>query len=447
MSKRLQIHIALASLLCISLLLTLLGCRNSGISSDTSDKTAINETDYAGTLQFDTSSDTLKQSVTVKTYVDGDTVHFNVPDSVAASGLLKARFLAVNTPESTGKVEEWGKKASEFTKGKLSEASSIYIESDNTDWNLDSTGGRYLVWVWYRSEESGLYRNLNIELLQNGLAIASSSANNRYGNTCTAAIDQAKALKLNIYSGKKDPDFYYGEATELTLRELRLNVGRYQNQKVAFEGVITINSSNTVYVEDYDPESDMYFGMSVYYGYGLSGTGLDILSIGNRARIVGTVQYYEAGGTWQISGLTYRQMKPDDPGNIQKISEGHSASYKPITPDQLCGEKVTIMNGETEFTELYAALAMSTSVSMSGLTVKSVYTTDNPESSQYGALSLTCEAEGKTITVRTAVLYNNGNLVKAREFEGKTIDVKGIIDFYDGNYQIKVLNYADITVN
>ena len=140
-------------------------------------------------------------------------------------------------------------------------------------------------------------------------------------------------------------------------------------------------------------------------------------------------------------------MKPDDPGNIQKISEGHSASYKPITPDQLCGEKVTIMNGETEFTELYAALAMSTSVSMSGLTVKSVYTTDNPESSQYGALSLTCEAEGKTFTVRTAVLYNNGNLVKAQEFEGKTIDVKGIIDFYDGNYQIKVLNYADITVN
>lgn len=58
--------------------------------------------------------------------------------------------------------------------------------------------------------------------------------------------------------------------------------------------------------------------MSVYYGYGMSGAGLDILSVGNLSRIVGTVQYYEAGDRYQVSGLSYRQMKPDAPDNIKK---------------------------------------------------------------------------------------------------------------------------------
>jgi endonuclease YncB( thermonuclease family) len=137
--------------------------------------------DYVSQLKLNMSSETLKQKVTVKTFVDGDTTHFYVPESVMETGVLKARYLAVNTPESTGKIEEYGKKASEFTKEKLSSATSIIIESDDGNWNADSTGGRYLVWVWYRTSETEDYRNLNLEILQNGLAIASSSANNRYG--------------------------------------------------------------------------------------------------------------------------------------------------------------------------------------------------------------------------------------------------------------------------
>ena len=183
--------------------------------------------DYAAAVRLDMSSATAKQQVTVKTFIDGDTTHFYVPSSVIPGGVLKARYLAVNTPESTGKIEEWGKKASSFTKDKLSSASSIIVESDSEKWEADSTGSRYLAWVWYRTSESEEYRNLNIELLQNGLAIASSAANNRYGKTCVAAIAQAKEQKLNLYSGEKDPDFYYGEAIELDLRELRSNIASY----------------------------------------------------------------------------------------------------------------------------------------------------------------------------------------------------------------------------
>ena len=64
--------------------------------------------DYVEQVKFDESSETLKQEVTVKMFIDGDTTHFDVPTSFDPTGVVKARFLAVNTPESTGKIEEWG---------------------------------------------------------------------------------------------------------------------------------------------------------------------------------------------------------------------------------------------------------------------------------------------------------------------------------------------------
>ena len=404
--------------------------------------------DYVSQLKLDMSSDTLKQKVTVKTFVDGDTTHFYVPESVMETGVLKARYLAVNTPESTGKIEEYGKKASAFTKEKLSSATSIIIESDDGNWNADSTGGRYLVWVWYRTSETEDYRNLNLEILQNGLAIASSSANNRYGETMVAAIAQAKAQKLNVHSGQKDPDFYYGEAIELTLKELRTNIADYNGMRVAFNGVITMNNSNSVYIEDYDAETGMYYGMTIYYGYNLSGEGLDVLSVGNLARIVGSVQYYEAGGTYQVSDLTYRLMKPDDPNNIQKISDGHSAAFVLTDADTFVNGKVSIEGEDGVSTFDYANLALSTTLEMKNLKVVDVYTTLNEDSSSYGAMTLTCEVDGMTVSVRTVVLFDENNeRITEEAYAGKTIDVKGIVDYFDGAYQIKVFNAKDIIIH
>lgn len=404
-------------------------------------------TDYASSIALDTASSTKKTEVTVKAYVDGDTTHFNVPDSVIDGGVLKARYLAVNTPESTGKIEEWGKTASSFTKEKLKNAVSIMVESDDGNWNVDSTGGRYLVWVWYKTEEGGAYRNLNIELLQNGLAIASNSANNRYGDTCMAAIEQAKTSKLHIYSGQKDPNFPYGSASELTLKELRCNVTEYDGTKVAFEGVITKNNNNSVYVEEYDAETDMYYGMTVYYGYSLNGTGLQILSVGNRVRIVGTVQYYETGDSYQVSGLEYSPMRPDDPNNIQKISEGHAPSYRTLDPETFANGNLIVTVGDENKEFKFAELALYTSVEMKGLKVKSVYTTNNEESSSNGAMTLTCAVNGVEISIRTIVLRDSeGKLITADMLEDKIIDVKGLVDRFDGTYQIKVFSINDVTI-
>ena len=395
--------------------------------------------DYAASLKLDMSSATAKEEATVKTYVDGDTVHFHVNTDVVADGILKARFLAVNTPESTGMVEEFGKTAANFTKEKLSAATSIILESESENWEKDTTGDRILVWVWYKTETDADYRNLNVELLQNALARPNSSANNQYGSTCMAAIEQSKREKLNLYSGEPDPNFFYGDAVELTLKELRTNIENYNGMKVAFSGIISTNSGTQgVYVEDYDEETDLYYGMYVYYGHGLSGSGLDILSVGNEAQIVGTVQYYEAGGTWQVSGVTHRMMKPDDPDNLRKLSTGHSAAYVLTDAD-------TFVNGVAG--ELpYAAAVLGTSVQMQGLRVEEVYTTQSGGSSD-GAMTLSCDMNGIPVSVRTALLKDeNGNLITEEAYLGKIIDVKGIVDLFDGTYQIKVFTANNITI-
>ena len=408
--------------------------------------------DYASKLSFVRSSSTLKQEVTVKTFVDGDTTHFNVPTSVCENGVLKARYLAINTPESTGKIEEYGKKASAFTKEKLSNAVSIIIESDDEKWNLDSTGSRYLVWVWYKTSEDEPYRNLNLEILQNGLAIASSTANNRYGSICMEALNQAKTLKLNVYSGEKDPDFYYGEAVELTLNELRLNIESYNGIKVAFEGVVTKDDGSSIYVEEYDPETGMYNGISVYYGYNLPGFGLRAIAVGNRSRIVGTVQYYEAGQTYQVSGLSYKLMEPDNPNNVKKISSGHKGAFVLTDADTFVNGKVTVVTDDYSREYDYAYLAMNTTIQMENLKVVDVFTTSDTSSSSYGAMTLYCKPADQldgdlVVQVRTTVFTDGkGNLITADAYLGKIIDVKGVVDAFDGVYQIKVLSKKDITV-
>ena len=401
--------------------------------------------DWADDVQ--PSSDTLRQAVTVKSFIDGDTTHFFVPEEVHPEGVLKARYVAVNTPESTGKIEEYGKAASRFTRQKLEHAAEILIESEDGAWNADSTGDRYLVWVWYKNQGQTTWRNLNIELLQEGLANANSSASTRYGDTCMGAIQQAKAAKVGVYSGQPDPDFYYGEAVELTLKELRCNIEAYNGMKVAFSGVITANSGTQgVYIEDYDSETDQYYGMYIYYGHGLNGAGLDALTVGNLARIVGTVQFYEVGGTWQVSDLSYRLMDPSDPNNVRKLEAGHTPAYTPIDLETFHSQ-ITVPNGETELTAPWAELALGTSVEMKGLQVVDAYTTSDPDSSSYGAITLICQAEGGNITVRTVPMKDeDGNLITQDAYLGKYFDVKGIVEYFDGTYQIKVFTPENITI-
>lgn len=425
------------------------------------------EIDYAASVEFDpASTDTLKQEVTVKSHIDGDTTHFYVPTTITENGVLKARYLGINTPESTGQIQEWGKKAASFTKSKLESATSIYIESDNSTWNLDSTGQRYTVWVWYKPEGSDTYRNLNIEIMQNGLAIQSNSAQNRYGDELMAAYAQAERLALHVHSSENDPDFFYGEAIELTLRELRTNVTDYIGARVGFEGVVVKSSgAGGVYVEAYDEETDMYNGMYVYLGASPTAFVKQIFQIGNRVHVIGKVSEYN--GTYQVSDVSAAGMRPSSKDSTKLDDEKHDAAYKLTDADTFRNGEISLIVTEEgeEVTKSfkYAELALGSTISFENLRVVDSYTTTNPYSSSKGAFTLYCEdIWGNEVAIRTSKLLDaDGNLALASTYEGQTINVKGIVDFYNPNassdedvgevdgdfyYQIKVTVLEDLEI-
>lgn len=409
--------------------------------------------DYVEKVKLNLNSATAKMEVSVHLFVDGDTTHFNVPTDVSADGILKVRYIAVNTPESTGQIEEWGKKASNFTREKLSGAESIIIESNDTQWHKDSSGGRYMAWVWYKPKGESEYRNLNLELVQNGLSLASGSTTDLYGSDTAQAYTQAKAYKLNAFSGEKDPDYYYGGAIPVDLKTLRTNIELYANKDVAFTGIVVRNNSNTVYVEQYDEETDLYYGMNVYCGY-TSGEIDNVLKVGNEVRFVGSVQYWEGGGTWQVTDIKYSAFDPDDPDNIKLIGTGNLASNRVTDPKVFTEGKVALQvlkefGGEEtqEKTFSYAELAMSTSIAMKDLFVKDIYVTNNGGDND-GSMTMTCEVDGITITVRTAVMRKaDKTLYTPEDFLNKTIDVTGIVDYFKGDYQIKVFSAKNINVH
>ena len=402
--------------------------------------------DYASEVKLDRNSGTLQIEATVKSFIDGDTTHFYVDNSVCEDGILKARYLAINTPESTGKIEEWGKAASKFTRSKLEGAVSIILESDDDKWNIDSTGERHLVWVWYKTAEDAEYRNLNIEILQEGYAISSNASQNRYGTHCTDAIAQAIAYDLYVYSDELDPSFPYGDAQEVTLKQLRTHIEEYEGALVAFNGIVTMNNDGSILVEEYDAENNMVYGMTIYYGTsGLNGEGLEILTIGNEIRVVGVVSYWETGGVYQVSSLEYNRRDKENPRNIKLLSTGNSAGYFEVDAKTFTSTIDVMLEEETKTFD-YAALTLNTSISMKNLKVDSVYTT--PQGDSKGAMTLSCTAEdGTKIELRTIVLYNDGELVTAEYFEGKTIDVKGFVDCFDGDYQIEIYSVKNVTIH
>lgn len=418
-------------------------CGEKPADPQNTEPTQAQHIDYVELLKLDMNSSTKKLEVKwgERSHIDGDTSHFEVDRSVDASGVIKARYLAVDTPESTGEIEEWGKAASRFTKEKLSSAASIMIESESDRWNFDGNG-RYLVWIWYKPTADAEYRNLNIELLQNGLGASSKASDSMYGEIAVATIAQANKEKLNMFSGEKDPEFPYGEAASITLRELRTNVAKYNGQKVTVEGIITYNSDFEAYIESYDGETGMYYGMQIFYGYNTQ--LIPVLAQGSMVRIMGVVtEFY---GTYQISSLSYNPMRPDDPANTVQLSKDNPIAYMEVAPETFVGDK-TVTTEEAEQTFKYAELAVSTSISMKNLKVVDAYTS-GPSASDAGAMTLTCQANGVTIQIRTAVLKDaEGNLITQDLFLGKTMDVQGIVDSYEGQYQIRVFSMNDITIH
>ena len=130
-----------------------------------------------------------RQVVSLEKCVDGDTAWF-----ILNNEKIKTRFLAIDTPESTTKVEEYGKEASEYTCNLLKSSNKIEIEYDDNSDKLDKYD-RHLVWVFVDDQL------LQAKIVKEGLAeIKYVYGDYKYLNDLKNAEKVAKQNKANIWS-------------------------------------------------------------------------------------------------------------------------------------------------------------------------------------------------------------------------------------------------------
>jgi len=130
-----------------------------------------------------------KEIVSLDKCVDGDTAWFYLDND-----LIKTRFLAIDTPESTNKKERLGDEASSFTCNILKSANKIEIEYDDNSDKLDKYD-RHLVWVFV---DDKLLQTL---LIENGLAkVAYLYGDYKYTDILKKEELIAKTNKIGIWS-------------------------------------------------------------------------------------------------------------------------------------------------------------------------------------------------------------------------------------------------------
>lgn len=139
-----------------------------------------------------------KVQVSLSKCVDGDTAWF-----IKDGEEIKTRFLAIDTPESTTKVEEYGKEASDYTCSLLKGATKIEIEYDS---NSDKTDkyNRHLVWVFVDGDL------LQEKIIQKGYAeVAYLYGDYKYTNKLEEALEVAKKNKVGMWSEYTEDDINY----------------------------------------------------------------------------------------------------------------------------------------------------------------------------------------------------------------------------------------------
>lgn len=310
--------------------------------------------------------------VALKENVDGDTTHFydlNADGSTNTKISIKSRYLCIDTPESTGQIQPWGKAASKFTASKINAAKTIVISSDATTYKAataDSTGERYLSYVWVSEKENAALADLqllNLMIVQNGYSATKSATDTLYSSAFYSADAEAQCNKLVIWSGKTDPDFIYSTGTATTIREMVL--GRKYNSdtdaydtydwtdsthnKVAFDCTVAMTSGDNAYVYDdladpNDPSKTVRYGMYIFTGY----RGIAPLThVGWRLNVVGNCTSFN--GNMQITNVAYSALyhTDDDISILDKTGSTYTPAVVGVADanvDSMMNVVVTIKN-------------------------------------------------------------------------------------------------------
>ncbi len=207
-------------------------------------------------------------------YIDGDTTHFTPRVDSTGKGTVKARYYGIDTPESTGNIEKWGKEASIFTESCLKQAKTIVVSTARDDYGApetDSTGSRYvsLVWISFDKEDCPYDELLllNLMIVQYGLSwVKSVNSMPGYAQTFYDAQNQAEKYGLCLWDPITiPPNWPEDECIGVSLFEMQYEIKKdleakaqgleysspLDNQRVFFSGTVAGFVNHTFYLVDY----------------------------------------------------------------------------------------------------------------------------------------------------------------------------------------------------
>ena len=320
--------------------------------------------------------------VSLETAIDGDTAHFK---EEGVKETIKCRFYGVDTPESTGDIEPYGKAASNFTKEKLKKADKdgtivISVPSDTyTKPSFDSTGSRYLALVWINEDVKNCdYKDLellNLLLVQEGYSdVKNASQIERLEPIFREAWQQAQDLKLNMFSGEDDPLYNYGSYEPVSLLDMKIELekqiaaqakgeeykNKYDNKNVKVVGTVVGYANRIIYLQNYySVENGGRFGYGEYAGINIY-TGMGSISSkfykkNTYLQICGTAVDSENFG-FQISGCSFKEYNPKE-NDAQVIipPKDNTDEYKMYTFEKSVKDikqnDYEILNSPVEFTD------------------------------------------------------------------------------------------------
>ncbi len=431
--------------------------------------------------------------VTVKTYIDGDTTHFYLNGDT--SKVLKSRYFGIDTPESTGNIQPYGKQASNFTHEKLAKAAengtivvsspfSVSVDGSAGIYDkpeADSTGSRYLSLVWINENvkhapvESLVL--LNLWIVQEGLSWARIGEDEPFYDTFFKAQKQAERLKLKIWSDKDDPLFNYGDYETVTLKEIkdeiinyiedpndpRTYVNEYHNHNVRFRGVVAGYSDRILYVQEryiidkvtgdpvsedeYDPEHPELYevewaGINIFVG--TSPLPDPYADVGAYIEVVGNAQDNENFG-FQISDTQGKWLfDPDDDESCQLLlSSAENTGEHALKIFEYTAEELNEVISSGNYESLYCRTKITQE-----LVCTDAYVNESGD-------EMTLYFEGCDFNVYAPFLYRGDpdNLavdwMHRDNVVGKTFEVSGVLGYHVSSsgklsYQVIACNEEDL---
>ncbi len=377
--------------------------------------------------------------------IDGDTAHFTPKVTTTSDETVKARFYGVDTPESTGRIQPYGKQASNFTKDKLYNASkngTIVLAGVSSEYGVPETDAnkRHLCCVWIHETKKNAPKeeltNLNLWIIQEGYSDPGSlNKMPEYEETFLAAYNQAKDCQLKKFSGEDDPLFPKGDFVETDISDIMREVyacmddptyvNPYNEVKVRIKGTVVGYANNTLFLQSYDFIDDQYYGINCFCG--MTSPAAKYVKIGNYLQVCGYAQDSENFG-FQVTGL-----------------EGHFPSLEKYAKEDDVQILIKAEDNVFEDTELHdfvlTAQGLNTSLSSRAFLNSGVQVTDTLTVNYFNASKdekkYTLGFQGVNFDVYLTAAYagdpNNKNDTWTTEAEwmGKTMRIdRGILTFH-----------------